>query len=101
MVLCARAAQPDRGRGDGLVVEDGLGLVPGLAVVHDDGSGRGRWQDPADPDGLRWGLPEQGGVLVHDGTVRAVGARPVRLWRRGSAAPVPTEAVPLATLLAG
>lgn len=101
MVLCARAAQPDRGRGDGLVVEDGLGLVPGLAVVHDDGSDGGRWADPADPDGVRWGLPEQGGVLVHRGTVRAVGARPVRLWSRGSARPVPADAVPLEGLLAG
>ena len=99
MVLCGRAAQPDRSRGDGLVVEDGLGLVPGLAVVHDDGRGAGRWRDPADPDGLRWGLPEQGGVLVHHGTVRAVGSRPVRLWRRGQEETVPVRAVPLDRLL--
>lgn len=104
MVLCARAAQPDRrprDGGAGLVVEDGLGLVPGLAVVHDDGSGDGRWRDPADPAGVRWGLPEQGGLLVHEGTARAVGPTRVRMWRRGGETGVPTDPVPLDRLLAG
>jgi cyanophycinase-like exopeptidase len=101
MVLCARAAQPDRGRGAGLVVEDGLGLVPGLAVVHDDGRGDGRWRDPAEPEGLRWGLPEQGGLLLDASTVRAVGQGRVRLLRRGSEAVVPTDPVPLVHLLGG
>ncbi|MFC3687681.1 Type 1 glutamine amidotransferase-like domain-containing protein [Aquipuribacter hungaricus] len=101
MVLCARAAQPDRSGPSGLVVHDGLGLVPGLAVVHDDGSGDGRWRDPADPDGPRWGLPEQGGVLVADGLVRAVGRGPARLLRRGSSTVLGGDPVPLDDLLAG
>jgi len=99
MVLCARAALPDRGGSGGPVVEDGLALVPGLALVHDRGTGQGGWSDPDDPDGLRWGLPEQGGLLVHGGVLRAVGAGPVRVLRRGSAGVVPVAPETLDTLL--
>jgi hypothetical protein len=93
MVLCARTVLPDRRGGGSPAVVDGLGLVPGLALVHDDGAGDRGWRDPADPDGLRWGLPEHGGVLVHDGAARAVGRGRVRLLRgerRSVVAPYPT-----------
>ena len=101
MVLCARAALPDRrGPGDP-VVQDGLALVPGLALVHDRGSGQGGWSDPDDPDGLRWGLPEQGGVLVHGGVLQAVGAGPVRVLHRGRAGVVPVVPTTLDAVLPG
>ncbi|MGJ7441617.1 Type 1 glutamine amidotransferase-like domain-containing protein [Aquipuribacter sp. MA13-6] len=78
MVLCARTVLPERRRVGGPAVVDGLGLLPGLALVHDDG-GDGGWVDPDDPAGPRWGLPEAGGVLlVHDG-LRAVGQGSARL----------------------
>ncbi|MEM9606237.1 MAG: Type 1 glutamine amidotransferase-like domain-containing protein [Actinomycetota bacterium] len=66
MVLCARTALPDRGGTTGA----GLGLVPGLALPHwSPGSDR-RWSVG---DGLLWGLPECGGVLVDGDDVSAVG----------------------------
>lgn len=68
MVLCSHTVLPDRGR----VVVDGLGVVEGLALPHFDGSDRFGLELPAGTP--RWGLPECGGVVVHDGTVRAVGA---------------------------
>jgi cyanophycinase-like exopeptidase len=97
MLLCARTVLPDAVRAESPSVVDGLGLVPGLAMVHDDGRDRG-WSDPDDPDGLRWGLPEAGGVLVHDGTVRAVGRGSPRTLRGHVAAPVPRAATSLAAL---
>ena len=101
MVLCARTAQPDRGGADGLVVLDGLALVPGLALVHDRGRDQGGWRDPDDPDGLRWGLPEQGGLLLHDGMLQAIGAGSVRVLRRGRAGVVPGSPVMLDAVLPG
>lgn len=68
MVLCASTVLPDRGR----QVVDGLGVVPGLALPHFAGEDRFGLDLPAGTP--RWGLPECGGVLVEDGTVRAVGA---------------------------
>jgi cyanophycinase-like exopeptidase len=101
MVLCARTALPDSagavGAG-GPAVVDGLGLVPGLAMVHDDGRDRG-WRDPDDPDGLRWGLPEAGGVLVHGGTARAVGQGRPRVLHGRRAAAVPKTATALAVVV--
>lgn len=102
MVLCARTALPDAGGGPGggLAVQDGLGLVPGLALVHDSGRGTGGWRDPVDPDGPRWALPEQTGVLLHEGGVRTVGAGGVRLLRGDRSLPVPRDAQPLDGVLA-
>lgn len=94
MVLCARTVLPDQRSGGSPAVADGLGLVPGLALVHDDGVGDRGWRDPADPDGLRWGLPEHGGVLIQDGAARAVGRGQVRLLagdRRSVVATHPTR----------
>lgn len=85
MVLCARMRLPSAGR-EG----DGLGLVPGLALVHWSGPDGGGGAD------LRWGLPETGGALIDDEGVRAVGqGEPA--WRvDGSWAPLPRDrAVPL------
>lgn len=97
MVLCARTVLPDASPRR---VADGLGLLPGLAVVHDDGGERG-WSDPDDVAGLRWGLPEAGGVLVHAGSARAVGHGRPRLLRRGRSHDLPREATPLGALTAG
>lgn len=74
MALCALTVLPDRDRS----VVPGLGLVPGLALPHWSGTDR---FELALPSGTpRWGLPECGGVLVVDGTVRAIGAgEPVML----------------------
>lgn len=91
MVLCARTVLPDRRAAGSPVVTDGLGLVPGLALVHDDGVGDRGWRDPTDPDGLRWGLPEHGGVLVRDGAARAVGRGQVRLLVGDRRSVVPTH----------
>ena len=68
MVLCRHTVLPDRGR----EVAAGLGVVPGLALPHFSGTDRFGIDLP--PGTPRWGLPECGGVLIEDGTVRAVGA---------------------------
>ena len=66
MVLCAYTAVPGAG------VTDGLGLVPGVAIPHFDGS---NWWDIDLPgDVPRWGLPECGGVVFRSGSVSAIGA---------------------------
>lgn len=80
MVLHERLVRPDAPGGADVV--DGLGLVPGLAMVHDSGGDRD-WRDPRDPDGPRWGLPEAGGVLIHDEMIRAVGRGRPRLVSHG------------------
>lgn len=98
MVLCARTVLPEHRRVGGPEVVDGLGLLPGLAMVHDDG-GDGGWWDPDDPDGPRWGLPEAGGVLLHDGTVRAVGEGSPRLLLDGVERVLDAVPQPLADLL--
>lgn len=88
MVLCQRMGLPS----DGWRQVDGLGLVPGLALVHWGGPGRG-----GGGEGLRWGLPEQGGVLIDGDQVLAVGqgtpsVRVDEVWRevpRDQAMPLP------------
>lgn len=99
MVLCARTVLPDASPRR---VVDGLALLPGLALVHDDGSDRG-WSDPDDADGPRWGLPEAGGVLVKAGpdgvTAQSVGHGRPRLLLRGSSHDVPHDPTPVAELL--
>lgn len=66
MVLCATTATPDRAGS----TADGLGLVPGLAVPHWSPGSERRW---ATPDGVVWGLPECGGVLIDGSDMVAVG----------------------------
>lgn len=66
MVLCAYTAVPGAG------VSDGLGLVPGVAIPHFDGS---NWWNLDLPDDIpRWGLPECGGIVFHSGSVSSIGA---------------------------
>lgn len=78
MVLCTFTALPGAG------VTEGLGLVPGLAIPHFDGSNW--WDLDVDGDVPRWGLPECGGVVFHSGSVTAVGAVGAqRLDRTGAA----------------
>lgn len=66
MVMCARTATPDRANG----IADGLDLVAGLAVPHWSPGSERRWRLP---DGLVWGLPECGGVLIAGTDMTAVG----------------------------
>ena len=80
MVMCAQTARPDS---DGNLA-DGLGLVDGLAIPHWTLGSERRW---ALPDGLVWGLPECGGVLVDGDQMTAVGqgepsVRVADEWRR-------------------
>ncbi len=78
MVLCAHTMIP----GGGLTA--GLGLVPGVAIPHFDGT---NWWNLDLPPGVpRWGLPECGGILYTDGVVEAVG--PAQVLVDGRAAPV-------------
>jgi len=66
MVMCAQTVRPDRDGG----IAAGLGFVAGLAVPHwAPGSDR-RWSLP---DGLVWGLPECGGVIIAGDQMTAVG----------------------------
>ena len=94
-ISCARTLLPDS-RDRRLVA--GLGLLPGLAMVHDDGGDRG-WRDPDDVDGVRWGLPEAGGVLLDRGRLRGVGSGSARLLRDGGSTPLPRTATPLGQVL--
>lgn len=90
MVLCRHLVLPDRG---GEVVS-GLGVVPGLALPHWSGTQRFELDLPAGTP--RWGLPECGGVVVVDGTVRAVGAgEPVVLVDDRADVVARDEAMPL------
>jgi hypothetical protein len=89
MVLCQRMVLPSQGRRE----VDGLGLVPGMALVHWSGPERGR---PPGDGWIRWGLPERGGVLVVGGAVRAVGQGEPSWLRHGRWAALPRDAaVPL------
>lgn len=70
MVLCDRTILPGAG-----TIEAGLGLAVGIAIPHWSPGAERRWSlPPTEMDGVVWGLPECGGVVVHDDTVRAVGA---------------------------
>lgn len=75
MVLCEYTVIP------GVGVTAGLGLVPGLAIPHFDGSNW--WQLDVPTDVPRWGLPECGGIVFGPGTVTAVGASGAQLLDRG------------------
>lgn len=85
MVLGSWTVLPDRSGPHGMAVVQGLGVVAGVLVVpHWSGGGsRGDWlravgaEVPVDTVVL--GLPEQSGVLVHDGVLTAVGQTPTRL----------------------
>ena len=75
MVLGGWTVLPERG----LHVVPGLGLVPGVAVVPHWSGEHGDWLAalaavPAPPQVL--GLPEESGVLLHEGTATAVGQHP-------------------------
>ena len=91
MVLCRHTVLPDRDR----EVVRGLDVMTGLALPHWSGTERFDLDLPAGTP--RWGLPECGGVVVVDGTVRAVGAGEpvvlvddeVRVLPRDGAAPLP------------
>lgn len=85
MVLCTYTALPGAG------VTDGLGLVPGVAIPHFDGSNWWNLDLPAEVP--RWGLPECGGVVFRSGTVSAVGAVGAQRLDHGRASLV--EYVPL------
>lgn len=68
MILCDWTILPDRDR----EVVPGLALVPGLAIPHF--RGEIPWSLDLPPGTPRWGLPECGGVFVHNGQVEAGGA---------------------------
>lgn len=68
MVLCAQLFVPD-GRPSG--IRPGLGLAPGLALVHWSPSGGREW--PTGDAEVVWGLPECGGVVLDGDQVVAVG----------------------------
>lgn len=85
MVLCTYTALPGHG------VTDGLGLVPGVAIPHFDGSNWWNLDLPADVP--RWGLPECGGVVFRSGTVAAIGAAGAQRLDNGEASLV--ERAPL------
>ena len=82
MVLCAYTALPGGG------VTKGLGLVPGVAIPHFDGSNWWNLDLPADIP--RWGLPECGGVVFRSGSVSAIGSTGAqRLDARGASVIAP------------
>jgi len=66
MVMCTQTVRPDRDSG----IAAGLGFVDGIAVPHWTPGSERRWSLP---DGLVWGLPECGGVIISDGQMTAVG----------------------------
>lgn len=86
MVLCGWTVLPDRAGPTRPSVAPGLGLVDGAVVVPHWSGGRGDWLDAiaaAVPAGTAvLGLPEESGVLVHDGVLTAVGRHPTRLLHR-------------------
>ena len=89
MVLCPWTVLPDRRGAQGPVVEPGLGLVPGIAVLPHwrAGSDRGDWERAITAragDGVQLlGLPEESGVIVEGTSFTAVGQSPSRLISQG------------------
>ena len=80
MVLCTYTAVPGAG------VSNGLGLVPGVAIPHFDGS---NWWNLDLPDDIpRWGLPECGGVVFRSGSVTGIGAPGAQRLEGGEATAV-------------
>lgn len=94
MVVCEWTVLPDRRGPEGAAVVRGLGLVTGLVVVPhwSDGASRGQWLEAVDetvPPGVQVvGLPEESGLLVEDGELTAVGARPTALVTEGRSLPL-------------
>ena len=90
MVLCTQTVRPD-GHGG---IAAGLGFVDGIAVPHWTSGSERRWSLP---DGLVWGLPECGGVIIDGDQMTAVGqgdpsVRIDQQWRRvvrGGTEPIP------------
>ena len=80
MVLCTYAVMPGHG------LAEGLGLVPGVAIPHFDGSNW--WDLPLPPDVPRWGLPECGGIFYRAGSVEAVGSGSVERLVEGSSSTI-------------
>lgn len=83
MVLCGWTVLPDRG----LSVVPGLGVVPGTLVLPHWSGGREDWLRvvrAAVPDGTTLlGVPEESGVVVAAGTLRAVGQAGTELLGTG------------------
>ncbi|MCW2600958.1 MAG: peptidase dipeptidase [Frankiales bacterium] len=85
MVLGSWTVLPDRRGPAGLVVAEGLGVVPGILVVPhwSGGTGRSDWLRAIKegvPAGISvLGLPEESGVFVDDRGLTAVGQLPTRL----------------------
>jgi cyanophycinase-like exopeptidase len=97
MVLGAWTVLPDRRGPQGAVgVAEGLGLVPGVAVVPhwSGGSSRADWLSAlaSVPGPLRvLGLAEESGVLFHAGTSRALGRSATRIVSEDRDVPVGDE----------
>jgi len=66
MVMCNQTVRPDRHSG----IAAGLGFVDGIAVPHWTPGSERRWPLA---DGLVWGLPECGGVIIDGDQMTAVG----------------------------
>ena len=85
MVLCPWTVLPDRRGAEGMGIERGLGLVPGVLVLPhwSGGSSRADWlraiKDGVPDDIAVLGLPEESGVVVRDGVLTAVGRRSTTL----------------------
>jgi len=81
MVLCGWTVLPDRG----MTVVPGLGLLPDAVVVPHWSGGRADWLGAVDAavpaDVMVLGLPEESGVVVHDGRWTAVGQLPTSMIR--------------------
>jgi cyanophycinase-like exopeptidase len=88
MVLGRSTVLPDRPTAAGPSVAPGLGLVDAVVVPHWTGR-RDDWLRvvrAAVPDHVEvLGLPEASGVVVHGGTVSALGVDPVHLLTSGRA----------------
>lgn len=83
MVLCGWTVLPDRA----MTVVPGLGLLPDAVVVPHWSGGRPDWLraiELAVPSKVTvLGLPEESGVVVHEGRWTAVGRLPTSLIRAG------------------
>ena len=97
MVLGSWTVLPDRRGPQGAIgLAEGLGLVPGVAVVPhwSGGSSRADWLSAlaSVPSPLRvLGLPEESGVLFHGGTSLALGRSATRLVTEARDVPVGEE----------
>lgn len=91
MVLCSWTVLPDRR----MAVVPGLGVVPGHLVVPHWSGAQGAWLRAVErdvPDDVQvLGLPEESGVYVEDGVLRAVGTSATRLVREERDLPVGTS----------